>query len=206
MTQVCFVGDPEINLRYELLSRETARDALQTYDLGTPFHNSIGVETVSLGAAVALTNDLNWYIVRFVADVLVYDPSVSESEWLSRDLATAIRDDDVAHEESGRFLKIYGLEGDHGGTGGDGGSSPEADREIASEGEEVEESPITTGPSGGSEEGSAIDSGPRIGAEEPPRLVEPMYVTRTGPTVPEYDLRDVENTLVVRVTEDEFGA
>jgi hypothetical protein len=33
-----------------------------------------------------------------------------------------------------------------------------------------------------------------------------MYVTRTGPDVPEYDLRDVEETLVVRVTEGEFGA
>jgi hypothetical protein len=33
-----------------------------------------------------------------------------------------------------------------------------------------------------------------------------MLVTRTGETIPEYDLRDVEETLLVRVTESEFGA
>jgi hypothetical protein len=38
------------------------------------------------------------------------------------------------------------------------------------------------------------------------RLVDPMFVTRTGPELPTYDLRDVEETVVVRVTETEFGA
>jgi len=33
-----------------------------------------------------------------------------------------------------------------------------------------------------------------------------MLVTRTGETIPEYDLRDVEETLVVRLERDEFGA
>lgn len=46
----------------------------------------------------------------------------------------------------------------------------------------------------------------RDGTAETYRLVEPMYVTRTGADVPTYDLRDVEETLVQRVTESEFGA
>jgi hypothetical protein len=33
-----------------------------------------------------------------------------------------------------------------------------------------------------------------------------MYVTRTGDDIPEYDLRDVDETLIERVTESEFGA
>jgi len=36
-------------------------------------------------------------------------------------------------------------------------------------------------------------------------LVEPMYATRVDGAVPEYDLRDVDETLVVRITEAEFG-
>lgn len=154
MTRICLVGSEGVNLRYELISRETSREALATYDLHQPFVNTIAVETVSLGAAVALLNDLNWYLVRFTDDALVYEPSVSEAEWLSRDLATAVRDDKVDPNESGRFLKVYGVE----------------------EGEEGR------------------------------RLVEPMFVARTGPELPEYDLREVNDTLVVRVTEAEFGA
>ena len=30
MTRVCLVGDDDVNLRYELLSRETSRNALVT--------------------------------------------------------------------------------------------------------------------------------------------------------------------------------
>ncbi|WP_324757723.1 DUF5804 family protein [Haloarcula sp. GH36] len=165
MTQVCLVGDDEVNLRYELLSRETARDALMTYDLREPFENTVAVETVSLGAAVALLNDLNWYLVRFVDAALVKEPSVSETEWLSRDLAAAVRDDHVTPDQTDRFLMVYGVE-------------PQA-----VETEQAE--PESTGP---------------------PRLVEPMLVTRTGEVIPEYDLREVDETLVVRVTEDEFGA
>lgn len=154
MTRVCLVGDDDVNLRYELVSSETARDALATYELREPFANSVAVETVSLGAAVALLNDLNWYLVRFVAEALVLAPSVSEEEWLSRDLARAVRDDELDPAESGRFLKVFGLEE----------------------------------------------------TDEGPKLVEPMFVTRTGPELPEYDLREVEGTLIVRVTEAEFGA
>jgi hypothetical protein len=151
MTRVCLVGDEDVNLRYELVSRETARDALATYDLEEPYANTVTVETISLGAAVSLLNDLNWYLVRFARTALVREASISETEWLSRDLAEAVRDDEVDPAESGRFLTVYGLN-----------------------------------------------------AED--ELVEPMYVTRTGPELPDYDLRDVEDTLVVRVTESEFGA
>ena len=163
MTQVCLVGEAETNLQYELLSRETARDALAAYEITEPFENTLAVETVSLGAAVSLLNDLDWYLIRFVADAFVREPSISDEEWLSRDLATAIRNDEIEPSESGRFLRVYGIE------------APEPDE----------------------------DSGEEIAG---PRLVEPMLVTRTGAEIPEYDLRAVDRTLVVRVTESEFGA
>jgi hypothetical protein len=150
MTRVCLVGSEDVELRYELVSRETARNALATYDLREPYRNTVALETVSLGAAVALLNDLNWYLVRFADESLVLEPSVSDEEWLSRDLAAAIRDNDVAADDSERFLKVFGV----------------------SDGE----------------------------------LLEPMFVTRTGHELPEYDLHEVDDTLVVRVTEDEFGA
>ncbi|WP_255195889.1 DUF5804 family protein [Halorarius litoreus] len=151
MTRVCLVGTEDVNLRYELVSRETARDALATYDLTEPYTNTVGLETISLGAAVSLLNDLNWYLVRFTDTALVLEPSVSETEWLSRTLAAAIRDDEIEPEDSGRFLKVYGVTGEN-------------------------------------------------------ELVEPMFVTRTGETLPDYDLREVEDTVRVRVTEAEFGA
>jgi hypothetical protein len=154
MTQVCLVGEPETNLQYELLSRETARDALAAYDIAEPFANTLAVETVSLGAAVSLLNDLDWYLIRFVADAFVLEPSVSDEEWLSRDLATAVRNDEITPEESERFLRVYGVD------------------------EETDQ----------------------------PELVEPMLVTRTGAEIPEYDLRPVDRTLTVRLTESEFGA
>lgn len=154
MTRVCLVGEPETNLQYELLSRETARDALAAYDISEPFANTLAVETVSLGAAVSLLNDLDWYLIRFVADAFVLEPSVSDEEWLSRDLATAIRNDELTPKKGERFLRVYGID------------------------EET----------------------------EPPELVEPMLVTRTGAEIPEYDLRAVDRTLTVRLTESEFGA
>jgi hypothetical protein len=142
------VGSPDVDVRYELLSRETAREALSTYDLAEPFGNSIAVETVSLGAAVSLLNDLNWYLVRYADTALVRDPSISDTEWLSRELATAIRNDRVDPADTGELLKVYGL-----------------------------------------------DDG---------RLVEPLYVTRSDDGIPEYDLREVGDTVVVRVTESEY--
>ncbi|WP_336135778.1 DUF5804 family protein [Natronomonas amylolytica] len=150
MTRVCLVGKEDVELRYELVSRETAREALATYDLDEPYRNTVAVETVSLGGAVALLNDLNWYLVRFARESLVLEPSVSDEEWLSRDLAEAVRDNEITPDETGRFLKVFGIR------------------------------------------------------EE--ELLEPMFVTRTGHELPDYDLHEVDDTLVVRVTEDEFGA
>lgn len=149
MTTVCIVGDDDVDVRFELLSRETAREALATYDLATPWENTLAVDTVSLGAAVSLCNDLNWYLVRFARRVFVREPSIDEDEWLSRKLAAAVRDDRVEPGETGRHLAVYGV--------ADG------------------------------------------------RLVEPMYVTRRDGEIPEYDLREVEETVVVRVAEGEFG-
>lgn len=162
MTEVCFVGDEDCDLKFELLSRETAREALSTYELRQPFENAIAVSTVSLGAAVSLCNDLNWYIVRFVDDVLVREPSVDDEEWLSRELATLVRESEVERDETGEFLKVYGL------------SYPEP-------------TPEDPNPDG------------------PPSLVEPLYVSRSDGEIPEYDLRDVDETVVVRISEGEFS-
>jgi hypothetical protein len=178
MTRVCLLGEEGTNLQYELLSRETARDALAAYEITEPFENTLAVETVSLGSAVSLLNDLDWYLTRFVADAFIREPSISDEEWLSRACATTIRNDEIEPAESGRFLRVYGIEDGGAGDGYD-------DEEDGVEEEEADES-----------EEEATD----------PRLVEPMLVTRTGAEIPEYDLRAVDQTLVVRVTESEFGA
>ncbi|MEF8773771.1 MAG: DUF5804 family protein [Halobacteriales archaeon] len=150
MTTVCLVGAPDVDLRRTLFDHETAREALTTYEIERPFHNSVAVETVSLGAAVSLLNDLNWYLIRYVDQALVREPSISDSEWLSRDLATRVRDGEIPPEETDVYLAVFGL-----------------------------------------------DDG---------ELVEPLYVTRNEDgSVPAYDLRDVEETVVVRVSTSEFG-
>ena len=149
MTRVCLLGDPDVELSYELLSRETARDALATYEIEEPFENSVAVDTVSLGAAVSLLNDLDWYLVRFAEEALVLEPSVAEDEWLSRDLAREVRDGDVPPEEPDQRLKVFGL----------------------------------------------VDGRP----------VEPLFVRRRQGETPEYDLRDVDETVIVRVSESEFS-
>jgi hypothetical protein len=149
MTRVCLLGDPDVELSYELLSRETARDALATYDIEEPYENSVAVDTVSLGAAVSLLNDLDWYLVRFVEEALVLEPSVADDEWLSRDLAREVRDGDVPPEETDQRLKVFGL----------------------------------------------VDGRP----------VEPLFVRRRQGETPEYDLRDVDETVIVRVSESEFS-
>jgi hypothetical protein len=95
-----------------------------------------------------LLNDLNWYLVRFTDRAFVREPSISETEWLSRDLATEVRDRELPPEETDQRLCVFGVENDE--------------------------------------------------------LVEPMYVTRVDGEIPEYDLRDVSETIVVRVTGDEF--
>jgi len=194
MARVCLLGEDGVDLRYELLSRETAREALATYDLHQPFHNAVALETVSLGAAVALLNDLNWYLVRFVDEALVREPSVSETEWLSRDLATALRDDEVTPEDADRFLKLYGV------------VTPDADEDAPPEAADAPPGPDDTPPEDADDGGSAGADEPDTRRGPPRRLVDPMFVTRTGPELPEYDLRDIEETVVVRVTETEFGA
>ncbi|ELZ24746.1 DUF5804 family protein [Natrinema limicola] len=170
MTRVCLLGEAESTLQYELLSRETAREALATYDLTRPFENAIALRTVSVGAAVSLLNDLDWYLTRFVAEALVQEPSVSDTEWLSRPLATQLRNGDVDPAETAEFCKVYGLERID--------ADDDADTDSSDDGE-------TAG-------------GPTY------RLVEPLYVRRTDGDLPTYDLRDVADTLVVRVTEAEF--
>jgi hypothetical protein len=149
MTRVCMVGDDDVDLRLDIMGYETARKALAPYDFEAPFENSVAVQTISLGAAVALLNDLNWYLVRLVDLALVQEPSISPDEWLSRDLARQVRDGDVRPEETDEYRAIYGLENG--------------------------------------------------------RLVEPMYATPIGGQLPAYDLRDVEETVTVRVTGDEFS-
>lgn len=193
VTRLCLVGSPDVTLKYELLSRETARDALATYDLDEPFENTIALDTVSVGAAVALLNDLNWYLVRFVNTALVREPSISEEEWLSRGLAEAVRNDEIDPAETGTYLKVYGVE-----TGADGEATD------ANEGKRAGSDDDTAGAETGESSGDA-------GAVQSPRtergtLVEPLYVRRTDGEVPEYDLRDVDETAVVRVTESEFQA
>jgi hypothetical protein len=195
MTRVCLVGDEDVNLRYELLSRETSRNALQTYDLRAPYENTVGLETVSLGAAISLLNDLNWYIVRFVDEALVLEPSVSEAEWLTRDLAAAIRDDDIAPADTGRLLKVYGVER----PGEVDSANPDAARD-ASNGEDTGEDADDTAGAAAKQASAA----PATQEGTLPRLVEPMLVSRTDDRIPEYDIRDVDDTLVVRLTEAEF--
>ena len=150
MASVCFVTEPAADPRDGLLSFETARQALSTYDLALPYDNALRIETVSLGAAVALLDDLAWYLRRTVDDAIVLEPSIAAEEWLSRELATAVRKEQLTPAETVPLLKVYGV---------DDGS-----------------------------------------------LVEPMYAERRRDgSIPEYDLREVEDTLVVRVSQRAFG-
>ncbi|WP_092903257.1 DUF5804 family protein [Halostagnicola kamekurae] len=214
MTRVCLIGEDGVNLQYELLSRETSREALATYDLERPFENALAVRTVSVGAAVSLLNDLQWYLTRFVEECLVQEPSIDDEEWLSRGLAEQLRNGDVDPEETGEFCKVYGLErpdtseeedtargpgsgspddeADEDGSGHPGSAAPELESTDESADESTEEPSERS-----SDRGVATAFGPQ-------RLVEPLYVRRTDGDLPEYDLRDVEETLVVRLTEAEF--
>ena len=208
MTRVCLIGEAGSNLQYELLSRETARDALATYDLERPFENSLAVRTVSVGAAVSLLNDLNWYLTRFVDETLVQEPSVSDDEWLSRPLARELRNGDVEPADTAEYCKIYGLERTDAGAAdaANGDSSATPDSAVA-----TPDSSGTADAASGDEREDPDDADDssgagRAGAVGPTyRLVEPLYVRRTDGDLPEYDLRDVEETLVVRLTEAEYS-
>lgn len=157
MTEVCIVGE-DAALHDDLLAYETARRALSAYDVAEPYVNAVVVETISLGTAVSLLNDLDWYLARVAQDALVRDPSISETEWLSREVATAVRDGELDPGDVGPTRKLYGV---------------------------LEEEP---------------DDAP---GRTRRRLVEPMYVTGAGDSVPAYDLHDVVDTLVVRVRAEE---
>ena len=184
MTRVCLVGAEDATLPEDLLSYPTARDALDPYDLVAPYENAIAIETISIGAAVSLLNDLDWYLVRLVDEALVLEPSVSETEWLSRKLATEIRNETVDPDDDWTFLKIYGVERDGEGAGDDEAGDDEARDDDGGE----------------AEVGGAL-----VGDPGAPRLAEPLFAQRVDGEVPEYDLREVEETLVVRVTPQEFG-
>lgn len=150
MTSVCFVTEPGDDPRDGLLAFETARQALSPYDLTWPYDNAMRIETVSLGAAVALLDDLEWYLRRTVREAIVLEPAVSDSEWLNLSLARDLRAERRRPKDTAALVKIYG-----------------------------------------------VDDG---------LLLEPMYAERRGDgTLPAYDLRAVDGTLVVRVGEDDFG-
>lgn len=149
MTRVCLVAKEGVDLRTDLFSYETARDALATYDLHEPWANAVAADTVSLGSAVSLLNDLDWYLSRLVDDVLVREPSVSSREWLSRPLARQIRDGEVDHEEVVNRLKVYGV-------------------------------------------------------DEENRLVDPTQVLRGDAAEGKYERAEYEESVVVRLTQEEF--
>lgn len=150
MTTVCFVGEPEGDPREAMLAFETVQQALSPYDVTSPYVNAISVETISLGAAVALLDDLAWYLRRTVREAIVLEPSISADEWLSSELARAIRRETVRPDETAGLVKVYGVE--------DG------------------------------------------------ILVDPMYAERRADgTLPAYDLRDVDDTIVIRVSRRAFG-
>ncbi|WP_435095510.1 DUF5804 family protein [Halarchaeum sp. P4] len=148
MTEVCIVAKEGKRLPSDLYTYETAYRALATYDADYPWENALTVETVSLGTAVSLLNDLDWYLARVAADAFVRDPSVSETEWLSRPLARALRDGDADPEERINRLKVYG-----------------------------------------------VDEG---------RLVDPTMVLRGDAQEGDYERSEYDDTVVVRVTNDEF--
>lgn len=196
MTRVCLVGADDARLPEDLLSYPTARDALDPFELEAPYDNTITVETISIGAAVSLLNDLDWYLVRLVEEALVLEPSVSETEWLSRKLATEVRNETVEPEETGTYLKIYGVVRDGGEASGDGSFDTAGDAPGVGGGD-GDDSEVSREPAGDA------TGDPGGGA---PRLAEPLFAQRVDGEVPEYDLREVEDTLVVRVTAGEFGA
>lgn len=150
MTTVCFVTDPADDPRDGLLSFETTRQALSPYELSNLYANALAIETVSLGSAVALLDDLDWYLRRTVREVIVREPSISDTEWLSRDLAKGLRDESITPADTTTVVKMYGVDDN--------------------------------------------------------TLVDPMYAERREDgTLPGYDLRDVDGTVIIRVSEDAFG-
>tara|TARA_B100000809_G_C14969330_1_gene470304 strand:- start:118 stop:582 length:465 start_codon:yes stop_codon:yes gene_type:complete len=109
VTEVRLIGTEHVDLFETLMEYEVSRNALSPYSIIIPFENSIDLTTISLGAAVSLLNDLSWYLSRYVKEALVLEPSIHKKEWLSRQLATAIRNEEIRPRNSKKFLKIYCL-------------------------------------------------------------------------------------------------
>ena len=110
MTRVRVLGKDEYDLRGELLTSETSREALSTYDfLETRIENAVVVETATLGGALALLNDLDWYLTRYARASEVLEPSVSEDEWLSRRLAERIYEGKIEADDTDEFYVVRGV-------------------------------------------------------------------------------------------------
>lgn len=110
MTRVRFVGAEDVDLVSELRSSETSRRALSAYEFErTPVDNAFEVETASMAAALALLNDLNWYVRRYCRWTEVLDPDVSEDEWLSRRLATRVYEREIDPGETREYLVVRGV-------------------------------------------------------------------------------------------------
>ena len=110
MTRVRVLGKDEYDLRGELLTSETSREALSTYDfLETRIENAVVVETATLGGALALLNDLDWYLTRYARASEVLEPSVSEDEWLSRRLAERIYEGKIDADDTDEFYVVRGV-------------------------------------------------------------------------------------------------
>lgn len=110
MTRVRILGKDGYDLRGELLASETSREALATYDfLDTRIENALVVETATLGGALALLNDLDWYLTRYARAAEVLEPSVSDDEWLSRRLAERLYESRVEPEETREFYLVRGV-------------------------------------------------------------------------------------------------
>ena len=110
MTRVRVLGKDDYDLRSELLSSETSREALATYDfLDTRIDNAVVVGTATLGGALALLNDLDWYLTRYARAAEVLEPSVSEDEWLSRRLAERVYEDRIDSDETDEFYIVRGV-------------------------------------------------------------------------------------------------
>jgi hypothetical protein len=110
VTRVRVLGKEEYDLRGELLTSETSREALSTYDfLETRIENAVIVETATLGGALALLNDLDWYLTRYARASEVLEPSVSEEEWLSRRLAERVYEGKIDAEDTDDFYVVRGV-------------------------------------------------------------------------------------------------
>lgn len=110
VTRVRILGEEGVDVRGELLTSETSREALSTYDfLETRIENAVVVETATLGGALALLNDLDWYLTRYARASEVLEPSVSEDEWLSRRLAENVYEGSMDADETDEFYIVRGV-------------------------------------------------------------------------------------------------